>query len=184
MAGLSYSIPYTARVGQLPAWGKVVVYLAAIAGAFYFPWRLTVFNPHALFLSLILFAAEFFGLVTIILHVFMTWRLLHREPPAPPPDLNVDVFIPTYNEPVEMLRRTLIAARDMKYPHETWLLDDGDRPTMATLAAQLGVRYLSRKDNKHAKAGNLNNALAHSEGGAFAREPFDLSADTAHDAGL
>jgi len=39
----------------------------------------------------------------------------------------VDVFIATYNEPLDLVLRTAIAARDMEYPHETWILDDGDR---------------------------------------------------------
>jgi cellulose synthase (UDP-forming) len=160
----SYCVPQTARVRGLNTLSKIVVYLAAIAAMLYFPWRLTTFNPHATVLSLMLYAAELFGLVCILLHGFMTWRVLERQSPMPLPDATVDVFIPTYNEPVDMLRRTVMAARNMKYPHETWLLDDGNRVEMAALAADLGVRYLSRTENRHAKAGNLNNALYHSSG--------------------
>ena len=140
------------------------MYTAAIAGAFYFPWRTTIFNPHALVLSGLLYTAELFGLVCISLHAFMTWRVLERKPPLPLQNQTVDVFVPTYNESVEMLRRTLMAARDMKYPHRTWLLDDGHRSEMAALAAEMGVDYLSREKNTHAKAGNLNHALARSSG--------------------
>ena len=104
----------------------------------------------------------------MLLHAFMTWRVLERHAPAPDPSTSVDVFIPTYNEPVEMLRRTVLAARDMKHPHQTWLLDDGRRPEMAALAAELGVHYLARPDNAHAKAGNLNYALVRSQGDVIA----------------
>jgi cellulose synthase (UDP-forming) len=51
----------------------------------------------------------------------------------------------------------------MEYPHQTWLLDDGNRPEMAALARELGCRYLTRTENTDAKAGNLNNALSHSQ---------------------
>jgi cellulose synthase (UDP-forming) len=77
----------------------------------------------------------------------------------------VDVFVPTYSEPVEMLERSLIGSQAMDYPHKTvWLLDDQRRPAMRELARRLGCRYLDRPDNAHAKAGNLNHALEHSEG--------------------
>jgi cellulose synthase (UDP-forming) len=75
----------------------------------------------------------------------------------------VDVFIPTYNEDIEMVRRTALAARAMEYPHRTWILDDGNRPAMRAMAESLGVRYLAREDNVDAKAGNLNHALPHSD---------------------
>jgi cellulose synthase (UDP-forming) len=74
----------------------------------------------------------------------------------------VDVFVPTYNESEEILERTLTGALQMDYPRtRIWLLDDKRRPGMAALAARLGVGYLMRADNAHAKAGNMNNGLAH-----------------------
>ncbi|GCB02235.1 cellulose synthase catalytic subunit [UDP-forming] [Sulfuriferula multivorans] len=92
----------------------------------------------------------------------MTWRLTVRIAPPASRGLSVDVFIPTFNEPVQLVRRTLLATIHMDYPHETWLLDDGNRPEMASLAEDLGVRYLARERNTDAKAGNLNHALANS----------------------
>jgi cellulose synthase (UDP-forming) len=135
----------------------VAVFLAV--AAWYLTWRLGSFNPDALAFSIAVYAAEVFGFLTALLHLFMCWRLSVREAPRPRPGLAVDVFITTYNEPVEMLRRTLLAARSMDYPHQTWLLDDGDRREMRRLAAALGCRYISRRENAGAKAGNLNNAL-------------------------
>jgi cellulose synthase (UDP-forming) len=93
----------------------------------------------------------------------MVWRLSVRTAPPAAAGLSVDVFIPSYNEPLDMLRRTLLAATRMEYPHQTWLLDDGNRPEARTLADSLGCRYLARERNTDAKAGNLNNALRHSE---------------------
>jgi len=77
----------------------------------------------------------------------------------------VDVFLPTYSEPVEILRRSIIGCQAMDYPYKTvWLLDDQQRPAMRELARELGCCYVTRQDNAHAKAGNLNNALKVSEG--------------------
>ncbi|OLP57830.1 cellulose synthase catalytic subunit (UDP-forming) [Xaviernesmea oryzae] len=99
---------------------------------------------------------------------------------------HVDVFVPTYNEDAQLLANTLAAAKNMDYPAEKltiWLLDDGgtvqkrsvsDVPSakaaerryaeLSKLAADLGVNYLTRERNEHAKAGNLNNGLKHSKG--------------------
>jgi cellulose synthase (UDP-forming) len=78
---------------------------------------------------------------------------------------SVDVFVPTYSEPVEMLRRTIIGCQAMDYPNKTiYLLDDQRRPAMRALAQELGCEYFDRPDNRHAKAGNLNCALPRTHG--------------------
>jgi cellulose synthase (UDP-forming) len=74
-------------------------------------------------------------------------------------DLRVAVLIPTYNEPVEVIAPTIAAACALEPAHETWVLDDGDRPWVAELCAAYGARYVRRDDHSHAKAGNLNHAL-------------------------
>ncbi|WP_418605484.1 glycosyltransferase family 2 protein [Georgenia sp. SUBG003] len=81
--------------------------------------------------------------------------------------VTVDVFITTYGEPVETIRATAAAARAMRGRHETWILDDGRSPEVEALAAELGVRYLTRADNKGAKAGNINHALGRTTGDYF-----------------
>jgi cellulose synthase (UDP-forming) len=74
----------------------------------------------------------------------------------------VDVLICTYNEDRAILERTIIGAQSMKYPNfRVWVLDDGRRDWLAELCAQKGCYYLTRPDNSHAKAGNINNAIRH-----------------------
>lgn len=146
----------------------MLVYCFVVVGLWYLIWRLGTFNPHAPFFSGIIYAAEVFGFTTALMHIFMCWRLSDRQAPPPRPGIQVDVFVPTYSEPVELVRKTLLAAISMDYPHTTWLLDDGRRPAMRALAAELGCRYLTRTDNAHAKAGNLNHALEHSHGDVIA----------------
>lgn len=77
----------------------------------------------------------------------------------------VDVFIPTYDEPTFILRRTVIGCQAMDYPYKRiYLLDDTRRPAVEALAKELGCDYITRPDNAHAKAGNLNNAIAQTDG--------------------
>jgi cellulose synthase (UDP-forming) len=110
---------------------------------------------------------------TTISLVFLA-RLSDRSPDADrnvawlaelsPPPL-VDVFICTYNEEAAILERTIVGALSMDYPnYRVWVLDDGRRPWLAELCRQLGSGYLTRPDNTHAKAGNINNGLCHVAG--------------------
>jgi cellulose synthase (UDP-forming) len=72
----------------------------------------------------------------------------------------VDVYIPTYNEPIEVLEKTMTGALCLDYPNlSIWVLDDGRRPWLKAFCETKGVGYLNRPDNAHAKAGNINHAL-------------------------
>lgn len=100
-----------------------------------------------------------------------TWVLYmaanrHPRRRAQPIDhtLTVDVFVTAYDEDADLIERCLCAARDMTGDHKTWLLDDGGRPEIQTLAQLLGVGYLTRQGNLHHKAGNINAALARTTG--------------------
>jgi len=74
----------------------------------------------------------------------------------------VDVLIATYNEEEPILARTIVGALGIDFPGvRIWVLDDGNRQWLAALCRSKGVNYLTRPDNTHAKAGNINHALAH-----------------------
>jgi cellulose synthase (UDP-forming) len=135
----------------------VAAFLAA--AAWYLVWRLRTLSPDALGLSITILAAEAFLLVGALLHLFTSWRLSIRESSGPQGRLAVDVFVTTVDERVETVRRTLLAARNMEYAHQTWLLDDDNRPEMRRLAGELRCRYISRIDPARGRAGCLNNAL-------------------------
>lgn len=119
----------------------------------------------------LLLVAEFFAFSTLILGYFQTLRPL-RRPPLPlkgnPADWpSVDVLVPTYNEPLHVVRGTVMAAMAMEYPRgkmRVLLLDDGRREEFREFAAQVGVEYITRNDNAHAKAGNINHALKQTKG--------------------
>ncbi|MDQ8697281.1 glycosyltransferase [Hyphomicrobium sp. LHD-15] len=76
----------------------------------------------------------------------------------------VDVLICTYNEDEAILQRTIICAQAMSYENfRVWVCDDGKRAWLRDMCAELGCGYLTRPDNSHAKAGNINNALRYLE---------------------
>jgi cellulose synthase (UDP-forming) len=72
----------------------------------------------------------------------------------------VDVFIATYNEDLQILEKTIVSAKAIDYPHvNVWVLDDTRRDWLRDYCAKMGVNYARRPDNRHAKAGNMNNGL-------------------------
>ncbi|QNN54146.1 glycosyltransferase family 2 protein [Nocardioides mesophilus] len=145
---------------------RVLVVLTLSLGANYIGWRwLESVNWAAWPIAVPLIIAETYSFVDACLFGLTVWRLRDRGPaPDPDPDATVDVFITTYNEPVELVMETALAARAIRWPHETWVLDDGARPEMREAAEAAGIGYLTRSEEwadkpRHAKAGNLNNAL-------------------------
>ncbi|HSD53563.1 MAG TPA: glycosyltransferase [Burkholderiales bacterium] len=153
------STPERPACEDLGAARSLLVCAFLVAAMWYLVWRLHTLNPEALGLSIVILAAEAFLFVGALLRLYTTWRLTVREAPAPQGGLAVDLFVTTVDEPVETVRRTLLAARNMEYAHQTWLLDDGNRPEMRRLAAALRCRYVSRNDPAQGRAGCLNNAL-------------------------
>ena len=77
---------------------------------------------------------------------------------------DVDIFIATYNEPEDLLMRTINGCKHLHYPDPSrihiWVCDDSRRPAIRKLAEDMGVGYSDRPDNKGAKAGNLNHAMS------------------------
>lgn len=91
--------------------------------------------------------------------------------------VTVDVFIPVYGEPIDEIRQTATAARDMYGLHNTYILDDGKSDEVEQLARELDVKYIRRPTNENAKAGNINYALTKTRGAFFAILDADFVAD-------
>ena len=117
-------------------------------------------------LLLILIVAEAYTILIMFLGYMQTAWPLHRKPIQMPADdtkwPHVDVLIPTYNEPLSLVRYTALAALNIDYPPEklhVYILDDGTRDDFKEFARLAGVGYITRREHSHAKAGNINHAL-------------------------
>lgn len=114
---------------------------------------------------------ELFSMIGASIAMFFLTRTINRTPEAEAnlpwltslsePPL-VDVLICTYNEEKAILERTIIGALGLDYPrYRLWVCDDGRRDWLKQLCEQHSCGYITRPDNRHAKAGNINNALLH-----------------------
>lgn len=148
-------------------WTRLVVVLTVVLGLNYVCWRWAAsLNWDTWWIAVPLVVAETYSLIDVMLFGMTVWHLkIRKGAPAPPHDATVDVFITTYNEDLDMVMTTALAAQKIRHPHSTWILDDGARPELKALAEEHGLGYVTRSDAwtanvpRHAKAGNLNNAL-------------------------
>ena len=175
--------------------GRIIfLLLGTYLTARYFFWRtfttLTYYDFFSYVGAILLYLAEVFGITLYLLSIFVNIQPLRRPVtplPADPSKLpSVDIMVPSYNEPAEMLEVTLLGALQVRYPKEklrVYLLDDGGtaekrndpdperaaaallrHQTLRALCERIGVHYLTREKNEHAKAGNVNAALKVTQG--------------------
>lgn len=180
--------------GRGPMARQLFVALASFNVIRYVYWRATVTmpspsDPVGFGFGMTLLAAELYCVLILVISLIVSADPVRRKPLSRRPDDEmpvVDVFIPSYNEDEYILATTIAAARSMDYPKDklnVWLLDDGGtdqkcndkdevkaesarlrRASLQALCASMGAHYITRVKNEHAKAGNMNNALAHVKG--------------------
>jgi cellulose synthase (UDP-forming) len=140
---------------------RLVLFSMVPLALFYFAWLLAPERVGHPLLYGLLVAAELFNLVQAI----GFWWTCAGERCRPRLGLqgsqrSVDVLIPVYDEPVEIVEPTVAAATRMTGADvRVWLLDDGHSDAMRALADRHGVEYVRRRDRSGAKAGNINHAL-------------------------
>ncbi len=139
---------------------RTVAAVALCWGSAYLLWRLAETGRGIAPLAFYsLWLVEVYNFASLAFLGFYGWRWSEPHRPPTTPGYGVDVFVATYNESREVVEATLAGCAELRYPHQTFLLDDGRRPEMKDLAAEWGARWIDRPDNSHAKAGNINHAL-------------------------
>lgn len=149
---------------------RAALVISSFCTLIYLCWRIVYSvpvqaGPAAIAGNLLLLAVEILGFIESQVLFRNLFGLREHALPEIPADAwpEVDIFIATYNEPTDLLRRTVNGCLHMKYPDREkvhiWICDDNRRKEMRALAKEMGVGYFDRPDNKGAKAGNLNHAL-------------------------
>jgi cellulose synthase (UDP-forming) len=166
-------------------WTRLIVKSLIIAlGMRYLVWRtfgqtLNWATPTSSMLSLWMYLVEVYGVCVVSLSSVQTiWSNAgkrHAEADRYEQQVRageyvpwVDVLVPTYNEQPFIIRRTVMGCQAMDYPNKRiYICDDARRPQIRALAAELGCEYITQPEgfiNRHAKAGNMNNALSQTHG--------------------
>ncbi|MEM9510233.1 MAG: glycosyltransferase, partial [Cyanobacteria bacterium P01_E01_bin.35] len=144
----------------------------------YFLWRslstLNLANPAEGIFSISLLAMELLAMIGTACQMLLLFRIKNRVNEADKYSVavqencykpTVDILIPTYNEPDFIVKRTIMGCQAINYERKrVYVLDDTRRQSIRQLAEELGCHYITRPDNSHAKAGNLNNALRQTHG--------------------
>lgn len=152
-----------------------LVALSSMISLRYLYWRVTETLGYsgyiATFLGTGLLLAEVYAVLALLLSYFQQAWPLERKPVPLPPDTDdwpvVDVFIPSYNEPLEVVKPSVFGAMSMDWPRDKmniYVLDDGRREDFRAFCEEVGCGYMIRPDNKGAKAGNINHALGKTKG--------------------
>ena len=177
-------------IGALLLFGKVwpsrlgLVATAGIACLSYLRWRIMDTIPWGgdfgeLWWPVTCLAVEVFGMFDAAILLALLARPTNRTPEADAGEArlralwasdesalpSVDVFIATYNEPREVLEKTILGCLALEWPDaKVWVLDDGRRPWVRDLCMAKGAGYINRPNNKSAKAGNINHAIEQTDG--------------------
>ncbi|HAT3917104.1 TPA: UDP-forming cellulose synthase catalytic subunit [Kluyvera ascorbata] len=153
----------------------MLIVLSLTVSCRYIWWRYTSTlnwnDPVSLVCGLILLFAETYAWIVLVLGYFQVVWPLNRHPVPLPKDMNawptVDIFVPTYNEDLNVVKNTVYASLGIDWPKDKvkiWILDDGAREEFRQFAKDVGVEYVARATHEHAKAGNINNALKLAKG--------------------
>jgi cellulose synthase (UDP-forming) len=159
--------------GRLPV--LLLISMSLVLAGRYIWWRtsetLDLPTLSETIIGYMLYAAEAYTWLILLFGYIQTAWPLNRQPAPLPVDHatwpSVDVYIPTYNEPLFIVRSTVFAALSMDWPADrlhVYLLDDGRRSEFRQFAEEAGVSYIMRDNNRHAKAGNINQAMPKTKG--------------------
>lgn len=150
---------------------KILYALTILSLILYISWRILYTLPledawYAILFGIFLIGSEIISSLTAAI---LIWSK-HKEIPLVKPEISdeqyphVDVLIVTHNEDIDILYKTLNAAKNMIYPDSNkihiYITDDTNRDEVKELAQKFNIGYIGMKDNKHAKSGNINNALS------------------------
>ena len=169
-----------------PEYRRILIIVNIFICIVYTLWRFTVIPVHhgimSFILGISLYCAEILGLISFINFQYLFSKNHKLENKS----LNnytmenipsVDVLICTYNEPLDLLQKTIIASKKLEYPQnklKIYICDDGHRDELKHLCKNYNVNYITRDNNEGAKAGNINNALSIITGDLFAVLDADM----------
>ncbi len=146
---------------------RAMIVLGVINMAYFFIWFIQPSHISYLPLYIPIAAVLFFQLLRVLHEWYHYFQIRMPDEPFVPESYRptVDVLTTYFpGEPYEMIEETLLAIKNIRYPHETWLCDEGDDERLKAFCRKHGIHHVTRDNRKDAKAGNINNALQYAKG--------------------
>lgn len=140
---------------------KIFGLIVSLVNIAYIIW---LFSNVSGTLGYLFYAAELMMISLSVLFTFNHWSQHHVKEVHKKPQGTLDVFLPVFNEDLDLFEKTVAAAKAIDYPKKVYILDDGPRAEMKALAKKLGVEYIENEDKNFKKSGNLNHALSKTSG--------------------
>jgi cellulose synthase/poly-beta-1,6-N-acetylglucosamine synthase-like glycosyltransferase len=167
------SLPALSRDERAVYWALTLLWLVVVVR--FWAWWLRPEHHGALWLYLA--ATVPLAYLTTVLPSFYWFFLRRMRRPVhivPAPGRRVAMItlcVPSH-ESLDVIAAQLEALTRVRYPHDSWVLDEGGDPDVQALAAEFGVRYFTRKGRPawnqpgppfqaRTKAGNVNAWLDH-----------------------
>ncbi len=145
-----------------PRWVAALAYPYMGIALVYLVWRSSVVDWH-IWYGPVVYIAELFSLVSTVLFVGIARKIYDPVFHTASGEHTVDIIVATYNESIDILEPVLVGATKVRGHRNILVLDDGNRPEVQAMSLRHGATWLPRTTNEHAKAGNLNNGLAHTD---------------------
>lgn len=148
--------------------GQLFLMAVFFAAMYYLIWCVLNTQWHYWYMAIPFLVTEFAFLILFMLWANILWNKRYHRPeglPTDTGDFSVDIFIPVYCEPIDIIEKTVTAAVAIQYSKKiVYVLDDGEDPEVKNVCDRLNVRYLCRPSHEDRKAGNLNYGFMRSEG--------------------
>lgn len=137
--------------------------LYILASVLYLIWRFNVSNIWNTWYAYPLLVFETYSVILTLLYFITSKKIMYPVWVPPLKNKTVDVLIPTFNEPDYVIKATAIGALNIDGVRNVIVLDDGNRSEIKYMVSRIGAKYFARGENKHAKAGNMNFGLKHTD---------------------
>lgn len=143
MTRIHIAAPDTARPIALPQRTAMLAFATFAAAAWYFPWRAGTLNLEAPGFSAMVYGVELFCFAFLCLQLFMQWGAATRTPRSARAGSGADIFIMIRREPAHVVRRSLVAAVEVRRAEQIFLV--GGREEIAALAEEFAVSHVARR---------------------------------------
>ncbi len=144
---------------------RIIIVIALLSVCNFFYWFIQPELIETPFLFILLTIVLLFDSLRIVYIWYHYWSISIPKKPISQKHYKVDVLTTYFpGEPYEMTTQTLLAIKNIRYPHTTFLCDEANDAFLKNFCKEHDIVHVTRTNRINAKAGNINNALLQATG--------------------